>query len=76
MHLEAEIESIHRFTWKPKWSVHEDTLGGQNQSGYEMYLEVVVLEAIDLKAVNLEALNLEPVDWEACVMEAKTLFMG
>ena len=34
------------------------------------------LEAIDPKAFNLEAVNLEAVDWQACAVDAETLFVG
>jgi hypothetical protein len=38
-----------------------DALGGQNRSRLEE---------------NMEAVDLEAIDWEACAMEADTLFIG
>jgi hypothetical protein len=76
MHLEAEIERVWRWTWRPRSSELRDALGGHDRSRLEELLEAVDVEVIDLKAVNLEAVNLEAVDWVACAMEAETLFIG
>jgi len=41
MHLEAVIDRVWRYTWRPRSSQFGDELGGRDQASLDEYLEAV-----------------------------------